>query len=122
MASQTKAPTTVSGIHLSEDAARRVHEFMEREGGFGLRLGVRRTGCSGWAYEVNLAERVDDDDHVFEDRGIQVVVSEDALPMVDGTTIDFVSDGLNRTFRFQNPNVTDECGCGESFAAVPRRE
>lgn len=122
MARHIEASSTISGIRLSAAAARRVCEFMDREGGVGLRLGVRRTGCSGWAYEVSLAGNVDPDDHVFEDRGVRVVISDDALPLVDGTSIDFVADGLNRTFRFVNPNVTDECGCGESFAAVPQTQ
>lgn len=103
-------------IQLTESAAARVRQFIERDGGVGLRLSVRRTGCSGWAYEVGLAETVADNDTVFEDRQVRVVVDAASLPLVEGTEIDFVSDGLNRTFRFRNPNVTGECGCGESFA------
>jgi len=103
-------------IQLSEAAARRAAQFIERDGGVGLRFGVRRTGCSGWAYVVDLATGVADDDVVLEDRGVRIVVDSGALPLVDGTRIDFVQEGLNWTFRFENPNVTDECGCGESFA------
>lgn len=106
---------TERGITLTESAAERVERFMQTEGGVGLRLGVRRTGCSGWAYEVGLAEAVEDGDTVFQDRGLQIVVDADALSLVDGTRIDFVREGLNRRFEFENPNVTDECGCGESF-------
>ena len=102
-------------ISLTEAAARRVREFMHRDGGVGLRVGVRRTGCSGWAYEVSLAHEVAEGDHVFVDGDVRVVVDPESLPLVDGSRIDFVSEGLNRTFQFQNPNATEECGCGESF-------
>ena len=104
-----------NGITLTESAAERVREYMAIDGGRGLRLGVRRTGCSGWAYDVSLAEGARDDDRVFEDRGIKVFVDPKSLPVVEGTCIDFVTEGLNRSFRFTNPNVTGECGCGESF-------
>lgn len=106
----------MSEIRLTDRAAERVREFMARDGGLGLRLGVRRTGCSGWAYEVELAHEVAADDHVFEHRGIKVVVPGGVLEKVAGTEIDFVAEGLNQTFQFKNPNVTGECGCGESFA------
>lgn len=102
-------------ISLTPKAAERVHRFLEREGGVALRLGVRKTGCSGWAYVVTLAEAVDPGDHLFEDQGVKVVVDDDSLPLLDGSTIDFVTEGLNRTFKFENPNATEECGCGESF-------
>jgi len=104
-----------ASISLSESAARRVEHFIRTEGGIGLRLGVRKTGCSGWAYEVGLATDVTERDAIFEDRGVRVVVDQEVLPMVAGTRIDFVQQGLNRMFEFENPNVTDECGCGESF-------
>ena len=102
-------------IRLSEQAAARVRQFMADQGGVGLRFGVHRTGCSGWAYNVDLAREIDEDDHVFEDRGIKVVVDSKSLPIVAGTEIDFVDQGLTRAFQFRNPRVTDECGCGESF-------
>ena len=102
-------------ISLTEAAAARVREFLSREGGIGLRVDVRRTGCSGWAYDVGIAQDADEGDHVFEDHGLKVLVSNKALPMVSGTTVDFVHEGLVREFRFRNPNVTGECGCGESF-------
>jgi len=88
---------------------------MAREGGIGLRVDVRRTGCSGWAYDVGIARQVDESDHVFDQRGVRIVVSDRAYGMVVGTTIDFVRDGLIQEFRFRNPNVVGECGCGESF-------
>jgi len=103
-------------ITLSELAARRVAEFIDREGGVGMRFGVRKTGCSGWAYVVDLAAEATPDDAVFEDRGVRILVDRDSLPLVAGTRIDYVRQGLNHGFEFDNPNVTDECGCGESFA------
>ncbi|AKS41838.1 ISC system FeS cluster assembly protein [Wenzhouxiangella marina] len=102
-------------VELTPSAAARVREFMARDGGIGLRLSVHRTGCSGWAYDVGIAEAVEEGDHVFEAGGLKVLVDDRALPMVAGTTVDFVHEGLVREFRFRNPNVTGECGCGESF-------
>lgn len=107
-----------SSISLSEAAAARVAEFLQRDGGVGLRFGVRRTGCSGWAYVVDLADEVGDSDEVFVDRGIRVVVDRESLPFLAGTRIDFTRQGLNYNFAFDNPNVTDECGCGESFTVA----
>jgi iron-sulfur cluster assembly protein len=102
-------------INLTPSATERVRSFMNRDGGLGLRLGVRKTGCSGWAYIVELADQIGSDDIVFEHDDVKVVVKNDSLAFLDGSTIDFVSEGLVSTFRFDNPNVTDECGCGESF-------
>lgn len=107
---QMNTPT----VHLSRSAARRVEEFMRSDGGIGLRLGVRRTGCSGWAYEVGLADSVAENDHVFEEHGVKIVIDDKALPFLSGTTVDFVQQGLNYNFEFDNPNVKDACGCGES--------
>ena len=102
-------------ISLTPLAAERVNRFLEKEGGVALRVGVRKTGCSGWAYVVTLAEVVGSEDHLFEDHGVQIVVDPDSLPYLDGSRIDFVTEGLNRTFQFDNPNATEACGCGESF-------
>lgn len=103
-------------ISLTESAATRVRSFLQSRGsGIGLRLGIKKTGCSGFAYVVNYAEAVGSDDVVFEDRGVKVVVDAESLPFVDGTEVDFVKQGLNEAFRFRNPNVKGECGCGESF-------
>ena len=82
----------------------------------GLRLAVRKTGCSGFAYVVNYADEVHADDRVFEDRGVKVFVDPESLPLVEGTTVDFVKQGLNEAFRFSNHNTKGECGCGESFS------
>ena len=102
-------------VSLSETAARRVHHFLDKEGMKALRLGVRKTGCSGWAYVVELDDEVRQDDTVVQEHGIQVVIDPESLPYLKGSRIDFVADGLNRTFHFDNPNATEECGCGESF-------
>ena len=102
-------------ISLTQAAAERVRSFLHQDGGVGLRLGVRKTGCSGWAYTVELAEEILADDIVYEQDDVKVVVRNDSLAFLDGSVIDFVAEGLGSTFRFNNPNVTDECGCGESF-------
>ena len=103
-------------ISLTESAANRVRNYLETRGSaVGLRLGVTETGCSGYAYAINYAEEVAEGDVVFEDKGVTVVVDADALPLIDGTEVDFVKSGLNEAFSFRNPNVSGECGCGESF-------
>ncbi len=103
-------------INLSEAAAERVRRFMAgREGVNALRLGVKKTGCSGFAYVLDYAGEAGADDAVFEDRGVRILVKRESLPLLDGTQVDFVREGLNQSFRFRNPNVADECGCGESF-------
>ncbi|PKL95967.1 MAG: iron-sulfur cluster assembly protein IscA [Gammaproteobacteria bacterium HGW-Gammaproteobacteria-8] len=106
------------GIFLTPAAADRVRRFLDREGGDGLRLAVRRTGCSGWAYVVELAEQRHDGDLEFEDQGVRILIDPASLSMIDGSTVDYVRDGLNWAFEFRNPNVTDECGCGESFTVA----
>jgi iron-sulfur cluster assembly protein len=103
-------------ISLTESAASRVRNYLEARGqAIGLRLGVTKTGCSGYSYVINYAEDITDADVVFEDKGVKVVVDTDALPLIDGTEVDFVKSGLNEAFKFRNPNVSGECGCGESF-------
>jgi iron-sulfur cluster assembly protein len=103
-------------VSLTPAAADRVRRFIVNRGrGVGLRLGVKKTGCSGYAYVVNYAEEVSPGDVVFEDAGVKVIVDAESLLYVDGTEIDFVKEGLNEAFKFRNPNVRGECGCGESF-------
>jgi iron-sulfur cluster assembly protein len=103
-------------ISLTEAAAGRVRSFIDSRGGaIGLRLGIKKTGCSGFAYVVNYAEDIGSADVVFEDRGVKVVVDPESLKYNDGTVVDFVKQGLNEAFRFLNPNIKGECGCGESF-------
>ena len=103
-------------ISLTESAATRVRTYLASRGsGLGLRLGVRKTGCSGFAYVVNYADDTRPGDVVFEDHGVKVFVDSESLTLVNGTIVDFVKQGLNEAFKFSNPNVKGECGCGESF-------
>jgi iron-sulfur cluster assembly protein len=104
------------GITLSESAATRVRNYMDNRGkGFGLRLGVRTTGCSGMAYVLEFVDEINEEDQVFEDQGINVVIDPKSLVYLDGTQLDYVKQGLNEGFEFNNPNAKSECGCGESF-------
>ncbi len=104
-------------IVLSDKAANRVRDYLERHSdAVGLRLGVRKTGCSGWAYTVDFAETVGADDVVVESQGVKVVVAAGSLAFLDGVQVDFVREGLNEKFAFENPNATSQCGCGESFS------
>jgi len=103
-------------ITLTAAAADRVRSFMEKRGtGVGLRLGVKTTGCSGMAYVMEYADQVEDDDVVFEDQGVKVLINPKSLVYLDGTELDYAKEGLNEGFQFNNPNVKDSCGCGESF-------
>ena len=104
-------------ITLTESAANRVKTYLSRRGkGEGLRVGVRKAGCSGFAYVIDFADSIEPDDQVFEDRGVKLVVNPASLPYLEGSELDFVRDGLNENFKFNNPNVKDQCGCGESFS------
>lgn len=104
-------------VTLTETAAQRVRHYLDARGsGEGLRFGVKTTGCSGFAYVVDLVDRIEPDDHVFESHGVKVIVSDATIKMVDGTEIDFRREGLNEAFHFENPQVKDMCGCGESFS------
>ncbi|MGB5450204.1 MAG: iron-sulfur cluster assembly accessory protein [Woeseiaceae bacterium] len=103
-------------ISLTRSAADRVRTHLDQRGsGIGLRLGVTQTGCSGYSYVINYADEIADADVVFEDKGVKVVVDPEALQLIDGTEVDFVKNGLNEAFSFRNPNISGECGCGESF-------
>jgi iron-sulfur cluster assembly protein len=103
-------------IQLTSAARQRMQDFLAREpAAVGVRFGIKRTGCSGFGYTVDLAQAIAENDEVFEQDGLQLVVDRKALPFVDGTEIDFERNGLNATFVFRNPNATGACGCGESF-------
>jgi len=103
-------------ISLTPSAANRVRTFLANRGkGVGLRLGVKQTGCSGYAYVVNYADSIENTDVVFDNQGVKVIVDQQSLGYIDGTEVDFVKEGLNEAFRFRNPNIKGECGCGESF-------
>ena len=108
------APASIS---LTDKAASRVRDYLARHGqAVGLRLGVRKTGCSGWAYTVDYAEAVGTGDIVMESQGVKLIVDPASLAFLEGMRIDFVRDGLNEKFSFENPNATSQCGCGESFS------
>lgn len=103
-------------VTLTEPAAERVRNFLANRGkGEGLRLGVRTSGCSGMAYVLEFADDINEDDLVFESNGVKVIVDPKSLVYLDGTEVDFAKEGLNEGFKFNNPNVKDACGCGESF-------
>ena len=103
-------------ITLTEKAARHVSRYMERRGkGIGLRFGVRTTGCSGMAYKLEYVDEMAQEVQVFESFGVKVFVDPKSLSYIDGTELDFAREGLNEGFKFNNPNMKDECGCGESF-------
>ena len=104
-------------ITLTEAAADRVAKFLSNRGqGVGIRLGVRTSGCSGMAYVMEFADQVEESDIVFEDRGVKVLIDQKSLVYLDGTELDYTKEGLNEGFKFNNPNVKGECGCGESFS------
>lgn len=103
-------------ITLTEAAADRVQSFLHNRGkGLGVRLGVKTSGCSGLAYVLEFVDELDEGDQVFEDRGVKVIIDKKSLVYLDGTELDFGKEGLNEGFKFNNPNVKDQCGCGESF-------
>ena len=103
-------------ITLTEAAANQVSTYLaERGKGIGLRLGVRTSGCSGMAYVLEFVDEKDDSDLVFEAFGVKVIVDQKSLPYIDGMELDYGKEGLNEGFKFNNPNVKDACGCGESF-------
>ena len=103
-------------ITMTERAAEHIRSYIEKRGkGIGLRLGVRTTGCSGMAYVIEFADEIAANDEVFEQHDVKVVVDPKSLVYLDGTELDFAKEGLNEGLQFKNPNVKDECGCGESF-------
>ena len=104
------------GVTLSDKAAQHVANFLIKRGkGIGLRLGVRTSGCSGMAYKLEFVDEVNQDDLVFESAGVKVIVDAKSMPYLDGMELDYTREGLNEGFKFNNPNVKDQCGCGESF-------
>ena len=103
-------------VTMTERAAQHVSNFLARRGkGVGLRLGVKTTGCSGMAYKLEYADSPNPEDQSFESHGVKIFVDPKSLSYIDGTELDFVREGLNEGFRFNNPNERDRCGCGESF-------
>lgn len=107
---------SIMAITLSQTAARHVAESLTKRGaGVGVRVGVKSTGCSGFSYQLEYVDEVAPRDVLFEQRGIKILVDRDSLALIDGTELDYVREGLNEGFRFNNPNERDRCGCGESF-------
>ena len=103
-------------MNLTERAATHIRKSLDKRGkGAGLRLGVRTSGCSGQAYVLEFADDIQQDDQVFEQHGVKVIVDPKSLVYLDGTELDYTREGLNEGFKFNNPNVKGECGCGESF-------
>ena len=104
------------GVVLSESAAKHVANFIAKRGkGVGIRVGVKTSGCSGMAYKLESADISQEDDVIFEWHGVKVLVDPKSLPYLEGMELDYTKEGLNEGFKFNNPNVKDECGCGESF-------
>jgi iron-sulfur cluster assembly protein len=106
-------------IQLTAAARERMQQFLAANPeAAGVRFGVRKTGCSGYAYVVDIADQANADDRLVDQDGITLVIDRKSIPFIDGTQIDFVRQGLNSSFVFRNPNVTGECGCGESFTVA----
>lgn len=104
-------------VQLTENAAKQIKTQLTKRGkGLGLRVGIKKVGCSGWAYTYDYADEVKADDKVFEAFDSKLVVDEKSLEFIDGAKLDFVKEGLKQTFKFENPNVDATCGCGESFS------
>lgn len=104
-------------VSLTENAARQIQKQLAKRGkGLGLKLGVKKSGCSGYAYTLDYADEVQNSEQIFEAFGVKVVVAEADLSVLEGIRLDYRREGLNEAFRFDNPNVTGTCGCGESFA------
>ena len=101
---------------MTKSAATQVAAFIANRGkGLGLRLGVKTSGCSGMAYILEFVDQINDDDLIFDTDGVNIIVDKKSLVYLDGTELDFIQEGLDEGFQFNNPNVDDECGCGESF-------
>jgi iron-sulfur cluster assembly protein len=104
-------------IQLTQNAARQIQVQLSQRGkGLGLRVGIKKVGCSGWAYQYDYADEIKPEDQVFEAFNSKLVVDSQSLALMDGAKLDFVKEGLKQTFKFENPNVEATCGCGESFS------
>jgi iron-sulfur cluster assembly protein len=110
------AEELISMITMTDSAATHVASFLTKRGkGIGIRLGVKTSGCSGMAYKLEFADAAEAEDVVFEANGLKILVDPRSLPYIDGTELDYTKEGLNEGFKFNNPNIKDQCGCGESF-------
>ena len=105
-----------NSVSLTESAARQISKQLDGRGhGVGLRLGVKEAGCTGYAYTLGFVDKLEEGDAVFEQHGVKVIVSEKDVPYLKGIELDYSREGINEAFKFNNPNVKDQCGCGESF-------
>lgn len=103
-------------LYVTEKAAQRIKKFIEMDPlAKGFKINIKKTGCSGWGYEVEIPHALADGDIVCEDKGVKLIASKDTLKLIEGTTIDFEQQGINHVFVYKNPKATGECGCGESF-------
>ena len=103
-------------ITITENAAKHINNYLTKRGkGLGVRLGVKTSGCSGMAYNLEFVDEVNDDDLIFEEHGARIYIDPKSLVYLDGTQVDYTKEGLQEGFKFENPNVKDSCGCGESF-------
>jgi iron-sulfur cluster assembly protein len=105
-------------ITVTEKAAKHIRGALARKGGVGLRFGVKKVGCSGLAYTFDYASEIGADDEQFRTRDVTVVVDRESLPFVDGSVLDYARDGLNESFKVENPKAKAQCGCGESFTVA----
>jgi iron-sulfur cluster assembly protein len=106
-------------ITLTQTAAKQIKHAVEKFGGVGLRLGVKKVGCSGFAYTFDMAKEIRVDDQTFEAFDAKVIVDTKSLSFLDGSELDYVRDGFKQLFTVKNPKVTGTCGCGESFSVAP---
>ena len=103
-------------ITITENAAKHINSYLTKRGkGLGVRLGVKTSGCSGMAYNLEFVDEVNEDDLIFEEHGARVYIDPKSLVYLDGTQVDYTKEGLQEGFKFENPNVKDSCGCGERF-------
>jgi iron-sulfur cluster assembly protein len=104
-------------VSLTESAARQINkQLLKRGKGIGLKLGIKKSGCSGYAYVLDYADHLNESDMVFEGFGVKVIVTQEDLTVVNGIELDYRREGINEAFQFNNPNVKGTCGCGESFS------
>ncbi|MDP1615469.1 MAG: iron-sulfur cluster assembly accessory protein [Methylococcales bacterium] len=104
-------------ITLTENAAKHIQQQIAKRGkGLALRVGIKKSGCSGFSYTFDYADEIKPDDQLFESHKTKIVVDRQSLPYLDGSQIDFVKEGLNSSFQFINPNIDSTCGCGDSFS------
>lgn len=108
----------IMAITVTENAAKHIRNALAKKGGVGLRFGIRKVGCSGLAYTFDYAKEVGANDQLFQSRDVTVVVDKDSLAFVDGSVLDFAREGLNESFKVENPKAKAQCGCGESFSVV----